>query len=331
MEGGSRFSEQNLNPDVLKEEEQIWALSIERTKEAIERNVDFNLISSIFGEIYQKCFPGISKEELSKKLESVTHPTYEVLYSLFEVDDVLERKDISESEDSAYTDGKIIRYASSVYCTSNGEVDVPYLIKTSIHELLHVFAGSFSNPGTGEIFSTGVSHQKQVYGGNHASFFEKVNEGLTELISDAVFAEYLARKGEMVSLGNQKDVHLSDGDFDMPERHMTYGEERVDLYKLIHEIGEASSFSIESIFQALVKEYFTRGYLLREEIVEAFKDFPQIQEALEKMKRNLSEGNTEDDQGHLYELAHRSELVLIKALFGRDVIGQYNKKIVDSL
>lgn len=334
---GNRFSPENLEPSVLEKEQTVYSLAVERVKETIEREVDFAMIADIFGDMYKKCFPDIINAELDRLKENIKNPIYEVKYVLTDSKYLLSDKDDEETEDgeinehSAHTDGKIIRYSASIYYSENGQVDTTLLIKDSIHELLHIFAGALQNFGTGELFSTGISHTRQIKNGEEFNFFDSINEGLTEVMVDAVFSEYFARKGDLNSYDNQEDVYLEDGQFDIPSRHMAYETERCDIYKLMNEIGEVSGFSNEIIAQALVREYLTNGYLLREEIVEAFKDFPKIITILRAHESNLSDGITDEELFFLHNQAHTVELSFIKALFGRDVIGKYNKKVIESL
>lgn len=325
---GSPMSQANLIPLVLEKEEMMWQFAIERTTEALEKDIDFVLISNILRDIYKKCFPGIPAEILDAKIENLSHIKCDVLYTIINPDDL--KNSLTEGVE-AHTDGKVIQYAASKCCDDEGNPDVPKLLKVSIHELLHIAAGRSLATGTGEVFSTGIDQAKQIHIGKEALYFRNINEGLTELIADAVYSEYLARKGEVSSSCSLEDVHLPEGEFALPGRYISYENERIAIYSLIDELEKVSGFSYDTICQTLVKEYFTNGYVLRDEMVEAFEGNPEIIQILERYKRNLIEDYGNDVHAYLHDTLQGSEVHFIKAIFGRDVIGVYNKKVVESL
>ena len=321
------FSQQGLSPEVIASEEKIWTDAIEKTREALEKEVDFILISNIFANIYKKCLPNLSEEEINKKLAGIVHPRYEVLYSLSgkTEEEYIKGK---EKDNNAETDGIKIRYSARDYY-EKGKIDITSLVKSSIHELLHIVADK--NETNEDLFSTGVSVNSESSFEENPLFFNKTNEGLTEFISDAVYSEYMARKGEMITTEKFTGEDKDGVRYNLAPRNASYIGERLDIYILMNELQKITELPLERICQRLVKEYITNGDLLREEIVTEFREYPEVINTLEKLKRNHVTKFSEEELDRFEEEIQTTELVFAKTLFGRDAVGEYNKKIIDSL
>ena len=70
---------------------------------------------------------------------------------------------------------------------------------------------------------------------------------------------------------------------------------------------------------------------MRDDIIDDFKDFPEVINILDMLKRTIIQDSPAKLLAELMEESHLEESYFINAIFGRDVIGKYNKKVVDSL
>jgi hypothetical protein len=208
----------------------------------------------------------------------------------------------------------------------NGKANNNEILRTFIHESLHI--ASMDVSGGNKISNSGLAQEhiyKLVDTNVQAVFFNKINEGVTELITDAIYTEYLARKGinpeaDAEHFSNLQGVRFRD-------RYRTYLEERYYVTKFIQEVTKVSGLGESEVIHALTKEYFSNGNLLRSEMREAFVDHPEIIQMLETVKRNMNPEINEDEFESIDQqiITEKSQFAL--ALFGRDVIGEYNEKI----
>ena len=110
------------------------------------------------------------------------------------------------------------------------------LFSTLMHELVHKFA-HFEGKNSGfEINGKNID----------------INEGMTELIKDKVYVEYVNRSG------SRTDVLLSDTK--VPLIRKTYTQERQDLVEKIKQIAIKMNVDYNTIFYAVTSAYFRADF-----------------------------------------------------------------------
>lgn len=300
-----------------------------RTKEIIDKEINFTLISEIIGDIYKKCIPGVSSEILAKISDFVNHPKYQVQYSQLDGDDA--RADLGSMRMS---------FSAEAVVGDHGGINSTKLLKNVIHELLHLVTRSYRQDSLSIVYTGVRAHVLK--GSQEYSFFERLNEGLTEIIADAVFAEYVAREGSVSAVHRTSDFIIGEMKLAIPFRYPSYVRERLGVFRLIEVLQSATSVNnsdfdhnYDSLCRALVREYFTNGYLLSDEMYEVFAESPGLLDILEKLRDDdsiLGEHDlSEDSQIEYLSQLTFGESNFIKALFGRDVVGAYTAKAINSL
>lgn len=310
------------SPTLEKEvSEEQKVVTIEKVKEALEKSIDRHLVVNVIEDIFSRCLPDVTKEQVKNIMMSILPPKIEVVYF---IDPLI----TGEKPRRAETNGINIMFSAREFYTNN-VVDIAELLHVYIHEALHVVSVDRNSYETDGSFTTGVSIATEQMLQNEPVFYfyNKFNEALTELLADAVQTEYLTRKGEA---SHHKTLLIDEKEF-LIERPFAYQEERIVVQKIIKKIVEVSGFSNDQVVRAFVREYFTNGYLGRDEIVEAFKGYPEVYSKLKKLGNNFTfEVSKAELEKYEFDMIS-TEFDFVKALFGRDVIGQYNKKVVDSL
>lgn len=315
----SPFSQYGLQEDVLNKEIGKEYKFIENTKDAIEKEVDFHAIADIIKDLIIKSKPGISESEIKEELSRLHNVKIEVKYVLHDEDDI-------SYHGSANTDGNYINYSAFALCDSKGIPDTESLIYVSIHELLHVATGSFGL--SGDNYKTGIEEQKNIKG-EQVTFFTLANEGLTELITSAIYSEYVARRKGLG--GVKQKIDLNDTGKVLIEKDMSYIKERIAMMNLIKHISFLTGFTNEEVCRSFVSLYITKGSLLEEDLIDEFKEYPEVLETIEAFKRNLiAEISINEEQDYINKYIESLDL-FAKALFGRDVIGEYNIKTIDEI
>lgn len=156
--------------------------------------------------------------------------------------------------------------------------------------------------------------------------FTLLNEGLTELIADAVFSEYFARSGSVREYEEKKKWYQKES---LIDRGAAYLDERVAVVLLVSKISEYSGVPEDKVYQSLLAEYLVAGDLCRSELLDECKDAPEVQELLLQLKQNdaaIFSKYNHTDIDPILDLWNKSCLTHVKAMTGRDYVGETNKK-----
>jgi hypothetical protein len=200
--------------------------------------VDFAVLGDIFTKILIKS--GVEKERLEKVSEEVINKIEKGnLLSLFNTDTAA----YSSDED------KII------FLRSLALPKFQEFVSILVHELVHMVSDiSKGENTTTENYKSRVGLDKQQYGGKFLRvlpFYENsnmlLNEGITQLLTEAIIHEYFRRKGEKVKdiRNEDRNVYLS-------------GKAIVEL--LTKSISYRSGVSEEIAFQSLVRSMLNYDY-----------------------------------------------------------------------
>ncbi|MFA5132061.1 MAG: hypothetical protein WC444_01890 [Candidatus Paceibacterota bacterium] len=332
------YSQSALTQESLSQEELVWNERISEVKEVLEREIDFNLIGDIISELYRKSFPEIKQEDVRQVLDDVYRPSIVVDYTI-SYQEPKKREGVHFSQESqivdalAATDGKSIYfYARSFY--DKGSVDKGRLLSASIHESLHIASSKFFSlshemklTGVTNLFSKKLTNKEEIVGRE----FNDLNEGLTELITDAIYSEYLARKGEVTSPVFEEVDPESGMSFGLIGSPMEYEEGRLFAYEFMEEFSRVSGLGLDETARSMVAEYFAGEGFHRDEIKELVSNDETLLEMLAVAKRNIPVGYNKESLDFVKnELSHQEKL-FTWALFGRDEVGRYNEKIHESL
>jgi hypothetical protein len=340
MEGSRSFPQVELTAKHLEKDERLYVEAIERVNEILKHEIDYETIGTIIEDICKRCFPDSSKskvvfkriEELKKRLFA-----FNVKYV-----DVVEEKngDIVFSKNRAQIGEQSITFFAKEFLNSEDKVDAQMLIDTVIHELLHlvVWGHEHIKNEKGVATISGLMYQKfsvtEKSELHFQEYFRSLNEGLTELIKDAVYSEYQARKGTAFDSPEfGMDVGLEKGVVVNPlMRFVGYSSKRADVKVLINEIHKATGISEDDVFRSLVSEYFTNGNLTREELLKLFGEYEGLTSLLDRLSKDINAREySQDEIEQDFKDTIFSEQGYIRALFGRDVVGSYNKKIQEDV
>lgn len=239
-----------------KAKDKLFESSTERIKEDLQK-VDFDLLRSIFEEIYQKAGLGIDEMEFIKK-EDIEF-FYDVFYfaATAGTEPVIDRNT-----------GEIVAERSALHFNpANFKFITPVLkeklrkrlltLKLLIHEEVHTtqFRGyqEFEEKDGTPIHAdvSGLTSNDEYLDRIRVAF----NEGLVEKIADKVMEEYLKRSGNshMIQEGYYK----------------TYDIGRMLIDILIHKIHTYSGVPEDQVFNALVRASYDGQDILDDEL---FKD-----------------------------------------------------------
>ena len=161
--------------------------------------------------------------------------------------------------------------------------------------------------------------------GDEGDPFALLDEAMTEVIADSVYSEYLARSGTISQYEEKRKWYKQTNFID---RNAAYLPERMALMSFVDLIAKYSMIPEEKVYQSLVVEYFTSGDLSRLEILNEIKDEPSIIELLNKLKQNdplLFQELPEEKQVELLIFLDLKQLTPLKAIVGRDYIGEVNQ------
>ena len=335
------FSPQGLDADQLEKEEALVLKSIDSVQEAV-KEIDFTVINEILRDIYTKFTGDISDEDRNFYFKLDENFNIRVKYTEL-INFSHYGAFISNTTNiKAYTrDGGIIIFARE-YVNSYGDTDSKTrlaLLRDIIHEMLHIKSSFAEEDIASENlkFTSGISPKQSrnkdetliIHDDNKSDDFIIANEGLTELITDAIFSEYLARSGKLKELEQDNG---SDIQADYIDRGALYFSGRLALVSLVSMIAEYTGVSEDKVYQAFVIEYLTGGDIMRAEIMDECKDSPEISAFLEKMKSNdlkdIVKSYSEKERNTLLDFMNKHKLVHIKAILGRDYIGETNKNRV---
>ncbi len=337
----SPFSQQGLDANQLEKEETLELKSIHSVQEAV-KEIDFTLINRILRDIYTKFTGDLSDEDRNfyfKLDENFNiHVKYTELIDLSHYGAFLS----NTTNIKAYThNGRIVIFACE-YVNNYGDIDSKtklLLIRDIVHEMLHIKSSFAEEDIASEKlkFTSGISPKPlsnndgtlMDHDDNKGDDFILVNEGLTELITDAIFSEYLARSGVLKEFEQNNGL---DTQPDYIDRGALYLSGRLALVSLVDMIAQHTGVSEDKVYQALVIEYLTGGDIMRAEIMDECKDSPEISAFLEKMKSNdlkdIVKSYSEEERNTLLDFMNKHKLVHIKAILGRDYIGETNKNRV---
>lgn len=338
----SPFFQQGLDPGQLEREKALVLKSIDSVQEAI-KEIDFRLIKEILTDFCKK-LGGVSDEDRAFFLKHILEMEYDihVVYSE-ELDSNLQGGLYGEKHQSKGTVtimsvwNNVITIFARECVDGNGELhyeDRLLLMRGMIHEILHAQTElSVKDDVTGESQEhIGIAYLNESNEGDSMDQnglpFMLLNEGLTELITDAVFSEYLARSGtvkgyEVIRKWYHKELLI--------DRGVTYINERMAIMALVSKISEYSGVPEDKVYQSLLSEYFTLGDLSRSELLDECKDAPEIKELLLQVKQNNSDIFSHYDNADIdpiLDLWDKSCLAHVKAMVSRDYIGEVNKRRV---
>jgi hypothetical protein len=109
-------------------------------------------------------------------------------------------------------------------------------------------------------------------------------------------------------------------------------QERLAIHDLVRQIAETAGLSIQEVYTAFTREYFTNVKFTREALTEAFKENKKITDLLQTLKRNLlPKVHSVEELQNMVDTEHQEESLFVMTLFNRDVIGTHNRKVVDSM
>jgi hypothetical protein len=225
-------------------------------------------------------------------------------------------------------DGKLKVRAREVV-NEEGEVDQEmrlFLVKMLIHEIVHK-----RNTGLLEVhclkFSMRISGIQKMSmntdsGIKSIASFSGLNEALTEIIADGIYSEYFARTGKMA------EYEAASSEPDFAKRHLGYVPERLALQNLADKIARDLGVTERKVYEALTVEYFKNGDLMRSELLNDGSLSGEVTEFLEKLERNDPSAFpdlSEDQELKISTFLHMKELSAVRAVVGRDYIGEVNK------
>lgn len=324
------FSQAGLRPEEIGRETNLVVKSLDAVQEVV-KEIDFQVIDNIFLDIYKKIYPEIPPKDLKQifALEGV-YPV-QVTYS--------GEVDLSHYGSSFMnSQGRVLGYRyllqklkinAREVVNEQGEIDEEmrlFLVKMLIHEIVHIrttkaFKGLLPNTldeHTG-IEKKSMNTQSKITG---VGSFSSLNEALTEIIADGIYSEYFARTGRM------KEYEAASREIDFAKRQLGYVPERLVLQNLVDKIARDLNVSEREIYQALAVEYFKNGDLMRSEILSDPSLSNEVKQLLEQLHRDDPSSFpslSEDQESKISTFLHKKELAAVKALVGRDYIGEVNK------
>ena len=144
-----------------------------------------------------------------------------------------------------------------------------------VHELVHAISDSNENdPETDEDYKSNLGLDAKEYDGKLFGFpyyknnYLLLNEGVTELVAEAITHEYFRRKGETV-----EDVSLTERSFYLS------GKAIVEL--LAKSIAYRTGVSEDVAFEAIVRSMFNYDF---DEFIKLTEEDPVLKKLLEKIK-----------------------------------------------
>ncbi len=326
----SPFSDAGLHPDQLEKEQALVEPSIRSVQETIQK-IDINTIIDILFGLYSRT-RGIAKAEETK--EQFRHRVYPHIIVKYSDDINLKHygeRFVSQNEPpQAYSlHGSIVFLAREIVNNDGtlGSLGDFFIIKLLIHEMLHSISTvqTIDTTTGAAVELSGVS--KNV-GQREGGEFRVINEGLTEVIADAVFSEYLARTGEL------SRYHENEGYSDrqkLVSRFAGYLRERYALMLFVHELSNETKVSEGEVYQALLTEYLATGDISRSEIIDECKSNEVVQKMLRQFRDNIIDEQDLpgiDDLEKIISSFTIKELAHVHKLVGRDYIGETNKRKV---
>ncbi len=324
------FSAAGLEPEQLEKEKAFVLTSIENVQEAVHE-IDFATIDAILLDILMRVDQESTRDGLKKEFSLEGRYPISVKYSGEVNTDHYGESFQDKGESAAYSVFPNIVVLAREFVDDKGTIDAAgklYLLKVLIHEIMHHTSFGVeeredsSLPLVHSGLSFGTPDESGYVEGNAFTF---INEALTEMIADAVYAEYLARTGVVSEYEEKLAWYRQPNRID---RHAGYVSERLVLMSFVDRIAAHFKISEEKVYQALTVEYFTGGDLSRAEIVDEIKDIPEIKELIEKIKKNdasLFKDLSSEEQGKILTILDEKQLVPVKALLGRDYVGETNQ------
>lgn len=318
------FSNAGLDPLQLEKEATIVDRSIEEVKMAL-KEVDFKVVDDILLGIFRKVYPNISDDGLKSDFSFDGQYDIKVKYTEgLEGGRYNNTTPQTVSSSSAYARGTQVAIMAREFVNEEGAMTggmKARLIKTAIHEIMHV--KSFYTTPSGDMAFTGLA-SSTVYNPEDNASFLHLNEALTEVITDAVYSEYLARTG----VATQNEEVFENNNKIPLYRYATYLNERLALQKLVEMISKNSELPVEKAYESLVVEYFKNGDLRRSEILSEIDD-QELKEFLEKIETNDSKilQSFSPTEIKIYvDYLHWSQAQAINSIVGRDYISSVNNQ-----
>ena len=323
----SPFSQANLTPEILEKEAHEYVERIDQVKDVLEKHIDFKMVGDIISDIYRKCYPEISDTTIKKCLDAIYQPRIEVVYN------VLPKEGSGMEYIDAITNGVSFKFSARSFF-QNEEINTAHILHTAIHEAIHIASATYEGVSVGEYsetvrgFRRSVSlNQENEQDEKYTSFFDAFNEGMTEMLADVVYAEYLARNGEVASPLYEKVDEESGLKYGLADPPVTYENQRISVLALISDLASASGAEEEDIFRSLTAEYFTGGGLDRNDLLQYFRKGDDVYEWIEEFKRNHIRDYGEDGYDFVHNKLPSGVRSYVQALFGRDVVGRHNERV----
>ncbi len=323
------FSQAGLQPEEIDRETNLVVKSLDAVQEVV-KEIDFQAIDNIFFDVYKKIYPEISPKDLRHifALEG-TYPV-QVSYS-GEVD--LSHYGTAfiahQGRVLGYSYSKTLKVNAREVVNEEGDVDQDMrgsLLKMLIHEIVHRRSTTSFRGLSPNILhkSTGIQKVSVNLDSNITSVasFSVLNEALTEIIADGIYSEYFARTGKMA----EYDAASSGSDFD--NRYLGYIPERLVLQNLVDKIARDLGVTERKVYEAFIVEYFKNGDLMRSEILNDDSLSDEVKQFLEKLYRNdptLFPELRGHHESKVSTFLRTKELAAVRALIGRDYIGEVNK------
>lgn len=340
MERPQSFPQAELTAKHLEKDERLYVEAIERVNEILKHEIDYAVIGNILEEICGRCFPDRSKGEIVfSRIEEIKNGLYSYHVKYVDVEEG-ENGDISFSKNRAQIKSKSITFFAKEFLNDEDKIDAQLLTDTIIHELLHLVTwGHEQNKNEkGVLMMSGVMYKEFSFNEQSelhiGEYFRSLNEGLTELIKDAVYSEYQARKGIAFDYPEYgMAIESKDGSVISPlMRSVAYNAQRMDVQILVDEIYKATEIPLEDIWRSLVSEYFTNGNLTRAELLKLYGDHESLASLVVRLSEDLhARDYPQAVANYNFYNTIFIEQDFVKALFGRDVIGRYNKKIKEDV
>ncbi|MFM2381591.1 MAG: hypothetical protein RLZZ76_358 [Candidatus Parcubacteria bacterium] len=181
--------------------------------------------------------------------------------------------------------------------------DKDQVLNTLIHEYLHEVTALYSDwketqlqsgeSGIMQVSPSGFSKITSVYGYEKDTnsvkdrkslfFFDnQINEGITQILTDDIHAEYVRRSGEGSDSPVRKDresiLFTSDA----------YLDEQFNMYTYIALISALTEVPEAGVKNAVIRSYFRNGSIVPEEFASLLKDIDLgVDETINEMKRGL--------------------------------------------
>ena len=280
-------------PEKIKEA--VFEGSRERIEQDLDK-VDFELLRTVFEDVYRKCGLDVSKMRFVER-DSIEF-FYDAFYAAAHAGLEFEVDESGVEKETNYIHFNPANYKFIVPFLKETMRKRLLVLKLLVHEQVHITQqrGETEVVDMGE-YTVGFSHfgisREKYNDGDFRRILNAFNEGLTEKIADMVLDEYLNRSG---------NTHLARGGY-----YRVYDIGRVLIDILVNKISQFSGVPEDQVFNSLVRASYEGQSILDESLfvdggeeikrfIEEYKDIkpdsrniPKINEVSREEKKKLAD------------------------------------------